>query len=181
MTGEGTGDAAKDPPIPEQIADQVATLHAEKMGRNEIARALGVSGKTVTRAAAIAGVQFDTTATAAATRSRVDRLEDDRADIAAMSAQIAKRAGRRLFIEIGEPVLHPETARTLATVYGITADKLDKLSASITDHRDQYAAANAWLEGLRLQFDAVSAGQIEPDADGHFNINFPTPTPLEES
>ena len=175
MTSDGTGPQAKGPPLPEQLAEQVAELAAEGLGRNAVARALGTSPTTVTRAAEIAGIQFDGSLTESATKARADQLAQDRMALAELSAAIAFRAGRRLLIETGATVLDPTTVRSLATAYGVATDKLIGLTATVTDDRDEHAAAEMWLEGLRLQIHAANEGLIRPDENGNTPIDFGPP------
>lgn len=55
-----------------QVDDEkVRALHAQGLGRNEIARQIGRGPRTVTRIAERLGLEFDRTATAVATEARV--------------------------------------------------------------------------------------------------------------
>jgi hypothetical protein len=157
----------------EQIAPDVAELHAQGCGRNEIARRLGVGETTVSRAAVIAGVRFDATATQAATKSRSVQLAEQRADLAELSAELATKAGRRLRIELDAEVLDPTAVRALGTAFGITADKFVALTADATDDRDEHAAAEVWLEGLQLQIHAANKGLLPTDDDGTVYLDLP--------
>ena len=188
MSGDGTGPGAKGPPtVAEQVAPQVAELHAQGHGRNEIARRLGVGETTVSRAAVIAGVRFDTTATQAATKSRSVQLAEQRADLAELSAELATKAGRRLRIELDAEVLDPTAVRALGTAFGITADKFVALTADASDATDEHAAAALWLEGLTMQIHAANEGLIPADENGNTPISFgpddhnPNPNPLEST
>lgn len=172
----------------EQIAPDVAELHAEGMGRNEIARALAVSPGTVSNAARIAGVEFDRSSTEVATRTRTEQLAEDRADLAAMSAAIARRAGRRLFMELGATVLDPGAVTALNRTFGTAVDKAIAAGTAVPDDSDQdeYRAARTWLEGLTMQIRAANEGLIPADENGNTPISFgpddhnPNPNPLEE-
>ena len=176
MSSEDPGTSAKDPPnMAEQIAPQVAELHAQGHGRNEVARRLGVGTATVSRAAAIAGVRFDATATEVATRSRTAQLAEQRADLAELSAELATKAGRRLRIELDAEVLDPTAVRALGTAFGITADKFAALSADASDATDEHAAAALWLEGLTMQIRAANEGLIPADEHGNTPIQFGPP------
>jgi len=176
VSSGGTGPGAKDPPpLAEQIAPQVAELHAQGHGRNEIARRLAVGETTVSRAAVIAGVRFDATATEVATRSRTAQRAEQRADLAELSAELATKAGRRLRIELDAEVLDPTAVRALGTAFGITADKFVALTADATDDRDEHAAAEAWLAGLHLQLEAAADGRIPADENGNTPIQFGPP------
>jgi len=174
MSGDGTGPGAKGPPtVAEQIAADVAELHAQGHGRNEIARRLGVGETTVSRAAVIAGVRFDATATQAATKSRSVQLAEQRADLAELSAELATKAGRRLRIELDATILDPTTVRALGTTFGIAADKLAALSATVSDETSEHAAAEVWLEGLQLQIHAANKGLLPTDDNGNVYLDLP--------
>lgn len=110
-----TGPAIKADPA------QVAHLAADGLGRNAVARHLGVSRRAVDEAARAAGVTWDRTATAAATSAR---LADVRADLADTFADAADLAGDRLITALQADALDPSVLRSLATVAGISADKL---------------------------------------------------------
>lgn len=183
MSGRGTGPGAKDPPLHEQVAPRVAELHAAGHGRNEVARRLDVSPTTVTRAADHAGVKFDNASTDAATRGRTAQLEDRRADLAVTAADLADMAGRRLKVELEAELADPVMLTAVNRVWGTSVDKLTGLSATLTDHRDEHAAARLWIEGIGMQITAAAEGLTEPDASGHYRISFPAPTPTstEES
>ncbi|MBH0121591.1 hypothetical protein I0Q12_19570 [Rhodococcus sp. CX] len=63
------------PNLPEAIAPTVARLARAGMSRNAISRALRVAHGTVTTAANLAGVEFDRSITAAATKARAEDLK----------------------------------------------------------------------------------------------------------
>lgn len=65
------------PPVGDGDREQVRALHAEGLSRNEIARRIGRSGRTVSRLAAELGLSFERSgATVAATEARkVDAAE----------------------------------------------------------------------------------------------------------
>lgn len=178
MSGNGTGPDGKDPPpLAAEVAPAVAELAAEGFGRNAISRALAVSPTTVTRAARIAGVEFDPAATEVATRSRAEQFAEDRAALAAQAAEIGRRAGRRLFVELGAELLDPAAIGALNKAWGTSADKLLAASATVQDEaRDEHAAARAWLEGVQLQIAAAGRGLIQPGADGNFHFAQPSMT-----
>lgn len=175
MSSGVPGHDGKDPPLAEQIAPEVAELHAAGHGRNEVARRLGVSTGTVSAAARIAGVEFDRSSTEVATRTRTVQLADHRADLAEMAADLATKAGRRLRIELDATILDPTTVRALGTTFGIAADKLAALSATVTDETSEHAAAEVWLEALTLQLDAAADGRIPADEHGNVPIQFGPP------
>lgn len=132
--------------------EQVAQLAAEGLGRNAVARTLGVSRRAVDEAARAAGVTWDRTATAQATAAR---LADVRADLADTFATTADLAGDRLIDELGRDDLDAGTLRALATVCGISTDKLIALGdrVSATDER-----GDSLLDQLRDGIDSWAAG-----------------------
>lgn len=111
--------------------EQVAQLAAEGLGRNAISRRLGVSRRAVDEAARAAGVTWDRSATAAATAAR---LADVRAELTDSFTEAADLATGRLIEELHQDQIDAGTLRALATVAGISADKLivlgDRVSAS---------------------------------------------------
>lgn len=69
-------------PVTDAERERVRQLHAQGLGRNEIAAELGRSAGTITNIAKALGLSFDRTATAAATEAR-------QADLAALRTQLA--------------------------------------------------------------------------------------------
>ncbi|MGX1857357.1 hypothetical protein ACWIFB_07965 [Dietzia sp. NPDC055340] len=116
--------------------EQVAQLAADGLGRNAISRRLGVSRRAVDEAARQAGITWDRSATAAATAAR---LADVRAELTDSFTEAADLATGRLIEELHQDQLDAGTLRALATVAGISADKLivlgDRLTAT-DDHGD---------------------------------------------
>lgn len=142
--------------------ETVARLAADGLGRNAVARTLGVSRRAVDEAARAAGITWDRTATAQATAAR---LADVRADLADTFATTADLAGDRLIDELGRDDLDAGTLRALATVAGISTDKLvilgDRVSA--TD-----GTGDSLLDQLRSGIDSWAAGladQTEPNIE----------------
>ena len=127
MTGGRAGPPRKADP------EQVAQLAADGLGRNAVARTLGVSRRAVDEAARAAGVTWDRTATAQATAAR---LADVRAELTDSFAEAADLATGRLIEELRQDQLDAGTLRALATVCGISTDKIialgDRVSATDT-------------------------------------------------
>lgn len=73
-------------PVQRPVTDEdyrlVAELHAQRMGRNEIARTIGRAQRTVSVIAAELGLVFDTTMTEEATKHRVAQLAEKRTILA---------------------------------------------------------------------------------------------------
>ncbi|MFE5708132.1 hypothetical protein [Rhodococcus koreensis] len=76
----------------ELIADDVERLHRKGMGRNEIARELGVAKGTVTTAAGLRGVEFDRAQTVEATEAFIADARASRADLSLRMLALAHRA-----------------------------------------------------------------------------------------
>lgn len=131
--------------------EQVAQLAADGHGRNSVARTLGVSRRAVDEAARAAGVTWDRTATAQATAAR---LADVRAELTDSFTEAADLATGRLIEELHQDQLDAGTLRALATVAGISADKLIALGDRLTatdDHGDSLldrlaAGFSEWAE-----------------------------------
>jgi hypothetical protein len=86
-------------PVTDQDRQRIRQLHAEGLGRNDIARELGRSGQTISKIADELGLRFDRAATLAATRAR-------KADAAALRATLTLdylRDAQRLRHQLWEP------------------------------------------------------------------------------
>ncbi|QSE90309.1 helix-turn-helix domain-containing protein [Rhodococcus pseudokoreensis] len=136
-----TAATGRPPTTRETIAPDVAKLHAEGHGRNEIARQLDCSPSTVTKAAEIAGVTFDRTATVQAT-------EAAKLDAKARRSRLAVR-----WLDIAEQALdaisphNPRDARDLAVVAGVATDKSLRLDEFDNTDSD-YATVDVWLAAM---------------------------------
>ncbi|MFI1914539.1 hypothetical protein [Nocardia sp. NPDC020380] len=125
----------------QQIAPEVARLHGQGLGRNEIARTLGASAGTVTKAAALAGVSFDTSATAAATEAHKATAQQQRVQLVGRLLDVAADALDRM------SGASPRELRDLAIVAGVAIDKSLKLDS----HEQADAALSAvdgWLTAM---------------------------------
>ncbi|MGW0550549.1 helix-turn-helix domain-containing protein [Streptomyces altiplanensis] len=100
-------------PVTDQTRADVRRLHSEGLGRNEIARELDRSPRTISVIAEKLGLDFDRTATAVATQARVTDSKARRAAIVAGLYDIAedeiaylkKVGGYRLVeVSVGAPV-----------------------------------------------------------------------------
>lgn len=153
MSGERAGPPRKADP------EQVAQLAADGLGRNAISRHLNVSRRAVDSAAQAAGIAWDRTATAAATAAR---MADVRAELADTFATTADLAGDRLIEELRRDHLDAGTLRALATVCGISTDKLIALGdrVSATD-----GTGDSLLDQLRAGIDNWHQGLTEQNTD----------------
>ncbi|MFJ4847552.1 helix-turn-helix domain-containing protein [Streptomyces sp. NPDC088733] len=84
-------------PLPEEERDQIRALHAAGLGRNEIARQLGRSGRTITVVAHDMGLTFDRAATEAATKARMADLAEKRTILAEALTDDALRLTEQLW------------------------------------------------------------------------------------
>lgn len=126
--------------------EEVARLAREGMGRNQVARHLGVSRRAVDEAARAAGVSWVRTSTDAATKARV---ADVRASLADDFSQISDRAAERLLDALDRDELDPHVLRALANVAGLSVDKLaalaDRLDVDDATGDSLIAQMGAWF------------------------------------
>ncbi|MFF8408991.1 helix-turn-helix domain-containing protein [Streptomyces omiyaensis] len=129
-------------PVTEVDEQAVRDLHAEGLGRNEIARQMQRSGRTISIIAARLQLSFDRTATEEATRARVADLAEKRAILADALTDDALR----LSSQVWEP----------ATVFNFggkdnTFEKRELPEPPAADKRALMAAAtSAAAQSLRL-------------------------------
>ena len=109
--------------------EKVAQLAADGLGRNSVARTLGVSRRAVDEAARIAGVSWVRSSTEAATKAR---MADRRAELVDDFSEISDRAAERLLEALDDDELDPNVLRALANVAGLSIDKLTALSDRLT-------------------------------------------------
>jgi hypothetical protein len=88
-------------PVTEHDRAEVRRLHAQKLSRNQIARELGRSGRTISKIAEALGLSFDRAATVAATGAK---KADAKALRAALTLDYLKDA-QRLRQQLWEPHL----------------------------------------------------------------------------
>lgn len=146
-----TGHAPKNRARAKDIAPEVARLHGEGVGRNEIARQLDVSAGLVTKAAQLAGVTFDGSLTRQATAVVVLNAKELRARL---SEQLLVESGEQLAMvrrlresgpdNLAEGKMLASAWREVTVAAGVAIDKSMKLE-SVTDHDlsavDQFMAA----------------------------------------
>ena len=77
-------------PITDAQKARVLELHTEGKGRNDIAKAVGISAGSVTKIVSQAGLSFDRAETAAATEARRQDLAKKRADAEADELEILR-------------------------------------------------------------------------------------------
>lgn len=137
--------------------EEVARLAADGLGRNAVARHLGVSRRAVDDAAQAAGITWVRTATEAATRARV---ADVRASLADDFSQIADGAAERLLDALDRDEIDPHVIRALANVAGMSVDKLVALADRIDTEQD---SPDNLLDQLRRGIDSWHAGLADQD------------------
>ncbi|MBT2505144.1 helix-turn-helix domain-containing protein [Streptomyces sp. ISL-98] len=139
--------------VTDEDRNQVRALHAQGLGRNEIARQIGRAQRTVSVLAAEMGLVFDVTMTEDATRHRVAQLAEKRTILADALTDDALR--------LSEQVWQP------ATIYNFggkdntyEARKVPEPPAA--DKRQLMAAAtNAAAQSLRLVPPELEASGVE--------------------
>ncbi|WP_282698236.1 hypothetical protein [Streptomyces sp. CC208A] len=146
--------ARKPRPVGEEDEQQVRDLHTQGLGRNEIARRLDRSGRTISIIAARLGLEFDCTRTEGATRHRMAQLAEKRTILAEALTDDALR----LSAQVWEP----------ATVFNFggkdnTFEKRELPEPPAADKRALMAAAtSAAAQSLRLvpPFDEDGTEQV---------------------
>lgn len=128
--------------VTDKDRNAVRALHAEGLGRNEIARRIGRGSRTVSVLAAELGLSFDRTHTAIATEARVIDAKARRAALIQRAYARAEKLFERL-----EADKDGEFTYTATTVNGIETERLDHvpgqeekaLAASISSYLTQAA------------------------------------------
>lgn len=149
-------------PVTEHDRAEVRRLHAEGCARNEIARRIGRSGRTVSRIAAELGLSFDRALTVAATEAKKADAKALRAEEMMAALRDARRVREQLFApakimnfggrdntynerDIPEPTF--EQKRSIAQTWGLLIERSIRLDQH--DGGDQgLAAVDAWLRGM---------------------------------
>lgn len=141
----------------------VAELHAQGLGRNEIARQMGRATRTVSVIARELHLEFDVTMTEEATRHRVAQLADRRAVLAEALQDDAERLTDQLWQpakvfniggsgntytdhEVDEPPA--DAKKNLMAAAGIAIEKSLKLVPPEREDTEGLAAVDQWLRGM---------------------------------
>jgi hypothetical protein len=149
-------------PVSEDELAEIRRLHAEGKGRNEIARTIGRSLRTISVHAGRMGLTFDRTATEAATEARKADLAERRAILAEALQGDAERLTEQLWEpavvfnfggkdntfekrDVAEPPA--DAKKALMSAAGIAIEKSLKLVPPDTDN-EGLAAVDAWLRGM---------------------------------
>lgn len=118
-------------PVTDKDYAQVKALHAEGLTRNEIARQMRRSGKTVSRIAEMLGLDFDRTRTAVATEARKVDARAKRTALAEALLDDAERLRQQLF------------APALAWNFGGKDNTYEQQQIPQPSFRDQYQIMSA--------------------------------------
>ncbi|MEE4598234.1 helix-turn-helix domain-containing protein [Streptomyces sp. DSM 41524] len=149
-------------PVTEETDEEVRQLHAEGLSRNEIARRLQRSGRTVSVIAQRLGLSFDRAATEEATRARMADLAERRAILAEALQDDAERLTEQMWEpakiynfggkdntyedrDVPEPPA--DAKRALMATAAQAIDRSLKLVPPETDQQG-LAAVDAWLRGM---------------------------------
>jgi hypothetical protein len=169
--------------IGEDRFDEFRALHAQGLGRNAIAREMGVAQACVSRTAAHLDLTFDRTQMQAATEARLADLAERRSQLATDLIEDAERLREQMWqpaviYSFGgkdntyaeEPVSEPPAAdkRALMSTAGMAIDRSLKLvppqSEAGTDN------AVSMLDKIALGISALAAqhaaGESDTDVDG---------------
>ncbi|MFJ6566236.1 helix-turn-helix domain-containing protein [Streptomyces sp. NPDC091292] len=149
-------------PVTDEEKQRVCELHAQNIGRNEIARQLGRAPRTISLIAAELELEFDPTMTEAATRARVAQLAALRSQLALDLTHDAIRLSGAIWepatvynfggkdnVYRAKQVPEPpaDAKRNLMTSAGIAIEKSLRLVPPETD-TEGLAAVDAWLRGM---------------------------------
>lgn len=149
-------------PVSEEELAEIRRLHADGKGRNEIARTIGRSLRTISIHAGNMGLSFDRTATEAATEARKADLAERRSILAEALQGDAERLTEQLWEravvfnfggkdntfekrEVDEPPA--DAKKALMSAAGIAIEKSLKLVPQDSD-TEGLAAVDAWLRGM---------------------------------
>jgi hypothetical protein len=150
------------PRVTETDEERVRELHAQGLGRNEIARRIGRAQRTVSVIAARLGLEFDTTMTEEATRHRIAQLAEKRAILADALTDDALRLSAQLWepavvYNIGgkdneyteQAVPEPPAADKRALMAAATSAAAQSLRLVPPESdAEGLAAVDAWLKGM---------------------------------
>ncbi|MFJ1865532.1 helix-turn-helix domain-containing protein [Streptomyces sp. NPDC088097] len=149
-------------PLSDEEADEIRRLHAEGLGRNEIARQIGRGTRTVSVCCARLGLIFTNTATEAATAARNAQLAEKRSiladaltdDALRLSAQIWEPAtvynfGGKDNTYEEQQLPEPPAADKRALMTAATAAAAQSLRLVPPETETEgMAAVDQWLRGM---------------------------------
>lgn len=150
-------------PVTEEEVAEIRRLHAEGKGRNEIARTIGKSSRTISVYAERMGLAFDRTMTEEATRARKADLEERRVILAealqgdaeqlteqlwqpSKVFRIGGAANKYVERQVDEPPA--DAKKDLMSAAGIAIEKSLKLVPPEREDLEGLAAVDQWLRGM---------------------------------
>ncbi|MFF5589719.1 helix-turn-helix domain-containing protein [Streptomyces hygroscopicus] len=169
-------------PVTEETREDVRRLHAEGLSRNEIARRLQRSGRTISVIAADLGLSFDRAATEEATRARMADLAERRAILAEALQEDAERLTEQMwepakiynfggkdntYEERDVPEPPADAKRLLMTAAGAAIDRSLKLAPPVggTSEEDAKSMLGKIMGGLATVWnEQQAAGEGDGDA-----------------
>jgi DNA-binding CsgD family transcriptional regulator len=170
-------------PVTEEEREQMHRLHAEGKGRNEIARTLDRSERTISLHCADMGLTFDRSATEAATRARMADLAERRAILAEALQGDAERLTEQLWLptvvysfggkdntyaqrRVDEPPA--DAKKALMAAAGMAIDRSVKLVPPADDGGAEQARSmvGQLLTGLAGVYREQQAQQAADEGDG---------------
>jgi hypothetical protein len=154
---------ARKGPVTDEERDEIRRLHGEGKGRNEIAKALGRGGRTISVQAEKLGLTFDR---AAEVRAATEVRQADLASLRSKLAYDLTLSAMKVHQQMWEPAVvysfggkentfndhrfdeaPADVKRSLSTTLGVLIDRSLKLSPPETDV-EGLAAVDAWLKGM---------------------------------
>ncbi|WP_086765361.1 helix-turn-helix domain-containing protein [Streptomyces bobili] len=150
-------------PVTDEERQRIRELHADGMGRNAIARAIGRSYRAVSVQAARMGLAFDRTMSEEATRARKADLEERRVMLAEALLEDAERLTEQLWQpakvfriggsantyaehDVDEPP--SDAKKDIMAAAGIAIEKSLKLAPPEREDTEGLAAVDQWLRGM---------------------------------
>lgn len=166
-------------PVTDDERDEIRRLHAQRLGRNEIARRLGRGTRTISVEAERMGLTFDRTATEEATRARMADLAERRAILAEALQGDAERLTEQLwqpakvfniggkdntYTEKEVPEPPADAKKNLMAAAGMAIDRSLKLVPPQNDGGEE--AARGMVGQLLTGLSAVYREQQQSEGDG---------------
>lgn len=163
-------------PVTEETREEVRRLHAEGLSRNEIARRLGRSGRTISIISAELGLSYDRAATEAATKARMADLAERRSILAEELQGDAERLTAQLwqpavvfafggkdntFEKRNVPEPPADAKKNLMATAGIAIDRSLKLCPPTNDGGAAEARSmlGQLMTGLKAVYDEATASE----------------------
>ena len=171
------------PRVTDEERAEIIRLHAEGVGRNEIARRIGRAQRTVSVIAAKLGLTFDVTMTEEATRHRMAQLAEKRAILAEAYVDDALRLSEQVWQPtvvfnfggkdntyndkvLPEPPAHDKKALMAASV--AAAEQSRRLAPPADDAGAEAAKSvlGQLMVGLKAAYDEAIEEAADEEAEG---------------